>query len=186
MLKVNPEVAPIYEMFVALVRDAETRKLMQSWQETLSKGQVTFQRQIDLTGGIALVFRIHTNLNPTLDRARGKLVLDPALEFAGIFLRAGVKHKTFTYFENEVLVVKGNGKWDYVGNERFKSLRLNRNLSVSAIKGADGKAPAEELAAQARQVAEVCRHWLVNNQLRRRLEKKAAQEAAAAPVPPGA
>lgn len=184
MLKVNPEFSPIFDTFIALVRDNETKKLMAMWQDTIAKGQITFFRRIELASGLVLQFRIHTELHPVLDRARSKIVLDPSLEIAAIFCRPGLKNKNFTYFDDELVIAKGSGKWDYVDNTRFKTLRLSRNLTVNATKGPDGKPLPEELSSNVRMVSEVCRHWLVNSQLRRTLEKKATRAAAAAPTLP--
>jgi hypothetical protein len=164
MSDVDPDVKPILEMFAQQLRHPNVGSVLKDWRNTLSRGMLHFGRKEALDKGIAFNTLIYTDLNPTPARSGRRITLEPKLELVGVVSDNSIAHKKFRYLNNEVIIVRATGRWDYALNEGPLDLKIVPDLTVRLPEGTDvaSRAASQKLV---KDIGKLCFSWLVINRM---------------------
>lgn len=158
----SADLKPILEMFGAQLRHPNVTGTLQDWRNTLTRGMLHFGRREALDGDLEFNTLIYTELNPSPARSGRRIVLEPKLDFVAVVSSKSVTHKEFQYLQNELLIVRARGRWDYAKNEGPFDLTMSKDVTVHTPPGADSKAAPDKLV---KEIGRLCFSWLVVNRL---------------------
>ncbi|MGB0920130.1 MAG: hypothetical protein ACPG06_04700 [Alphaproteobacteria bacterium] len=164
-ITLRPELSPIFDLFVTLIREPRTMAMFANWEDGLRKGVLNFGRKEPLEQGLTFNLLVYQSLNPKLDAGGRRIVLDPDVEIAGVISRDDVVHKNFNHMVNELLIIKARGKWDYGRNDRFRLLKVSEDLTLCLPKHADGAVPPEMADEVIQSAGAACAQWMRNLQI---------------------
>jgi hypothetical protein len=162
MSDVDPDVKPILEMFAQQLRHPNVGSVLKDWRNTLSRGMLHFGRKEELDKGIAFNTLIYTDLNPTPSKSGRRITLEPKLELVGVVSDTSVAHKKFRYLNNEIIILRASGRWDYALNEGPYDLKIVPDLTVRLAEGAASRAASQKMV---KEVGKLCFSWLVINRM---------------------
>jgi hypothetical protein len=164
MSDVDPNVKPILEMFAQQLRHPNVSSVLKDWRNTLSKGMLHFGRKESLDNTVAFNTLIYTDLNPAPSRSGRRVTLEPKLELVGVISDTGIAHKKFRYLNNEVIIIRATGRWDYALNEGPVDLKIVPDLTVRLPEGSDvaSRAASQKLV---KEVGKLCFSWLIVNKM---------------------
>jgi hypothetical protein len=164
MSDVDPDVKPILEMFAQQLRHPNVGSVLKDWRNTLTRGMLHFGRKESLDKGIAFNTLIYTDLNPTPAKSGRRITLEPKLELVGVISDNSIAHKKFRYLNNEVIIVRATGRWDYALNEGPHDLKIVPDLTVRLPEGSDvaSRAASQKLV---KDIGKLCFSWLVINRM---------------------
>ncbi len=133
---------------------------LQDWRTTLARGMLHFGRREALDGDLEFNTLIYTELHPSPARSGQRIMLEPKLEFVGVVSSKSVSHKEFQYLQNELLIVRARGRWDYAKNDGPHELAVAKDITVRIPPGADSKAAPDKLL---KEISRLCVSWLIVN-----------------------
>ncbi len=164
MSDVNPDVKPILEMFAQQLRHPDVGTILKDWRNTLQKGMLHFGRKEVLDKNIAFNTLIYTDLNPSPSKSGRRLTLEPKLELVGVVNDTALVHKQFHYMQNEMIIVRASGRWDYALNEGPYDLKIASDITVRMPEGsgAVSRTGSEKIL---KEIAKLCFSWLVVNKM---------------------
>lgn len=164
MSDVDPNVKPILEMFAHQLRHPNVGSVLKDWRNTLTRGMLHFGRKESLDKTIEFNTLIYTDLNPTPAKSGRRITLEPKLELVGVVSDTSIAHKKFRYLNNEIIIIRATGRWDYALNEGPLDLRIIPDLTVRLPEGSDtaSRAASQKLV---KEVGKLCFSWLVVNKM---------------------
>jgi hypothetical protein len=164
MSDVDPDVKPILEMFAQQLRHPNVGTVLRDWRNTLSRGMLHFGRKESLDKTIEFNTLIYTDLNPSPSKSGRRITLEPKLELVGVVSDTTIAHKKFRYLNNEVVIVRATGRWDYARNEGPYDLKIVPDLTVRLPAGANtaSRAASQKLV---KEIGKLCFSWLVVNRM---------------------
>jgi hypothetical protein len=165
MSDTDPDLQPILEMFAEQLKHPNVKAVLSDWRNTLTKGMLHFGRKEELDKELAFNTLIYTDLNPSPTKSGRRLTLEPKLELAGVVTSAKLSHQKFRYLQNEMVIVRATGRWDYARNEGPYDLKIAEEVTVRMP---DDAGSATRAASQRvlKEVGRLCFSWLVVNRLR--------------------
>lgn len=161
---INEELKPILDMFGQTIRDPRAVTVLRKWQDAIRQGMLNFGRKEKIDDVLTFNTLFFTDLNPSYNRSLNKVVLNIEIEIAGVVTRDDFKHRKYNYLENEMLIVKARGRWDYEKNDRFKTLRFQDSLTLCIPENVDSNVAANA-GNYASDVAGKCKLWLLTNKV---------------------
>ena len=164
MSDVDPNVKPILEMFAHQLRHPNVGSVLKDWRNTLTRGMLHFGRKESLDKTVEFNTFIDTDLNPTPSKSGRRVTLEPKLELVGVVSDTSIAHKQYRYLNNEVLIVRASGRWDYARNEGPVDLKIVPDLTVRLPEGSDvaSRAASQKLV---KEVGKLCFSWLIVNKM---------------------
>lgn len=164
MSDVDPNVKPILEMFAHQLRHPNVGSVLKDWRNTLTRGMLHFGRKESLDKTIEFNTLIYTDLNPTPAKSGRRITLEPKLELVGVVSDTSIAHKKFRYLNNEIIIIRATGRWDYALNEGPLNLKIIPDLTVRLPEGSDtaSRAASQKLV---KEVGKLCFSWLVVNKM---------------------
>jgi hypothetical protein len=164
MSDVDPNVKPILEMFALQLRHPNVASVLKDWRNTLARGMLHFGRKESLDKTVEFNTLIYTDLNPTPSKSGRRVTLEPKLELVGVIGDTSIAHKQFRYLNNELVIVRASGRWDYARNEGPYDLKIVPDLTVRLPEGSDvaSRAASQKLV---KEVGKLCFSWLVVNRM---------------------
>ncbi len=156
----DADLKPILDMFGVQLRHPNVISTLQDWRSTLARGMLHFGRREALDGDLEFNTLIYTELHPSPARSGRRIVLEPKLEFVGVISSKAVSHKEFQYLQNELLIVRARGRWDYANNDGPHELAIAKEITVRTPPGADSRAAPDKLL---KQIGRLCLSWLLVN-----------------------
>lgn len=164
MSDIDPNVKPILEMFAHQLRHPNVGSVLKDWRNTLTRGMLHFGRKESLDKTIEFNTLIYTDLNPTPAKSGRRITLEPKLELVGVVSDTSIAHKKFRYLNNEIIIIRATGRWDYALNEGPLDLKIIPDLTVRLPEGSDtaSRAASQKLV---KEVGKLCFSWLVVNKM---------------------
>jgi len=157
------DMAPILDMFGALIRSPKVSQILKNWKESLSKGMLHFGTKERLSPELSFNLLIYQHLTPTASKSGNRVFLDIELEIAGVVSNTAYNHVKFNHLGNEMMVLKAVAHWDYQRNNRF----LNLALAPEATLCTPPEVDADMEANAGKYIHEIARHcalWLLTSQ----------------------
>jgi hypothetical protein len=163
MPSANADLKPILEMFAIQLRHPNVVSTLKDWRGTLAKGMLHFGRKETLDSDLDFNTLIYTQLNPSPAKSGRRITLEPMLDLIGVVSSKSLMHKEFHYLQNETIIVRARGRWDYARNEGPYDLTISSDVIVR-MPNADvaSKAASEKLL---KEVGRLCFSWLVVNKM---------------------
>lgn len=164
MSDVDPNVKPILEMFALQLRHPNVASVLKDWRNTLARGMLHFGRKESLDRTVEFNTLIYTDLNPTPSKSGRRVTLEPKLELVGVVSDTSIAHKQYRYLNNEVLIVRASGRWDYARNDGPYDLKIVPDLTVRLPEGSDvaSRAASQKMV---KAIGKLCFSWLVVNRM---------------------
>lgn len=164
MSDVDPDVKPILEMFAQQLRHPNVGTVLRDWRNTLSRGMLHFGRKESLDKTIEFNTLIYTDLNPSPAKSGRRITLEPRLELVGVVSDTTVAHKKFRYLNNEVIILRATGRWDYARNDGPYDLKIVPDLTVRLPEdiSAASRTASQKLV---KEIGKLCFSWLVVNKM---------------------
>jgi len=171
MVKINPELQPIIDMFGAIIKTPKVYAMLRNWEKTVTTGLYSFGTAEKLDDNMKFNVLFMFRPNPKLAADQKKIVLDPEYEIAGVISDDRIEHRQeYNYLPNEVLVVKAFAKWDFRKNEKFRSMRVQDSFLLNMPEYADPNFEANALDFT-RKISKMCELWVLNNRLKAGVKK---------------
>ncbi|MCP4330869.1 MAG: hypothetical protein GY791_20970 [Alphaproteobacteria bacterium] len=165
MARVDERMKPIVDMFAATIRNPKAMGVLSDWKKAIENGVMSFGRKEPLGDDLDFNTLFFVHPNPAYNASLNKIVLAPDIEIAGVITNSTFEHQKFNFLKQEMLIIKGHGKWDYAKNERFKSLRIQDNVTLCIPEFVDSNVPANA-AAYTDQIANACQLWLLTQNVK--------------------
>jgi hypothetical protein len=160
MPQVDPGLKPIVDMFAATIRHPNAMTVLRNWKQALENGMLNFGRKEVLSDELEFNTLFFMHPNPFYNSSLNKIVLNLEIEIAGVVTNSKFEHRKFNFLKQEMLIVKGHGKWDYATNEKFRSLRVSDNVTLCIPEYVDSNVEANA-RNYTDDIAKHCRAWLL-------------------------
>ena len=157
------DMAPILDMFTALIRSPKVAQILKNWKESLRKGMLHFGTKERLNPELTFNLLIYQHLTPTASKSGNRVFLDIDLEIAGVITNTAYKHAKFNHLANEMMILKAAGRWDYQRNNRFLNLTLTPEATLCIPREVDSDMEANA-PTYIHEIARHCALWLLTAQ----------------------
>ena len=157
------DMAPILDMFGALIRSPKVSQILKNWKESLRKGMLNFGTKERLSPDLAFNLLVYQHLTPTASKSGNRVFLDIQLEIAGVISNTAFRHEKFNHLANEMMILKAVAHWDYQRNNRFLNLALNSEATLCIPKEVDPDMEANA-GKHIHEIARHCALWLLTSQ----------------------
>ncbi len=164
MSRIDESLKPIVDMFAATIRNPQAITVLRDWKKALEAGILTFGRAEPLNDEMDFNTLFYVHPNPAFNRSLNKVVLNMEIEIARVVTNKNFEHQKFNFLKNEMLIVKGIGKWDYDKNERFKNLRIQDTVTLCIPEYVDSNVEANA-RHYTEEVARFCQLWLLTEKV---------------------
>ncbi len=160
----NPDLKPILEMFAIQLRHPNVTSTLKDWRNTLARGMLHFGRKEPLDSDLDFNLLIYTELNPNPAKSGRRITLEPMLDFIGVVSSKSLSHREFRYLQDETIIMRARGRWDYARNDGPYDLSISTDVMVRMPENSDikSKAASEKLL---KEVGKLCFSWLIVNKM---------------------